>query len=500
MSDFSLTVTVTTEEDGTSATSTAILNVDVTEDASAVVETDPTEGDDNLIGTSGDDTIDGLGGSDMIYGGEGEDTLAGGPGSDYLSGGDDDDELIYSADGTMTSGDAALNVDTGEVVDLDGYNASEDVFDGGAGADVLSLSVGNDAIFLDDRYSVFPDGEGARIINVETINAGAGNDLVNLTSDIYGYGDVTINGEDGDDVIWAAAGSDILSGGDGNDMLYGGAGDDYLSGGAGDDILMGGTGSNTLDGGSGTDTVDYSATGVSVKVSLKDDYGEDDDGSSFYDDLSNIENVTGSAFDDNIKGDTGDNTLIGGAGDDELKGESGADMLFGGDGADTVRGGSGADQLYGGAGNDTLKGDGGSDFIYGGEGDDTIDGGGGNDYIVGGAGADTLKGGKGDDTFRFESLDDLGDTITDYKAGDDELSFDSDAFNVSFDATTGMLDASEFEEIDSSAGETASGDAAFVFDTSTDELYYDQSGSGQGYTLVVNVEDGNIDASEIKIE
>ena len=156
--------------------------------------------------------------------------------------------------------------------------------------------------------------------------------------------------------------------------------------------------------------------------------------------------------------------------------------------------------MYGGAGNDTIRGDSGDDFIYGGAGDDNINGGDGNDYIVGGSGADTLKGGKGDDTFRFESLDDLGDTITDYKAGDDELSFDSDAFNVSFDASTGMLDASEFEEIDSSAGETASGDAAFVFDTSTDELYYDQSGSGQGYSLVANIEDGDIDANEIKIE
>ena len=147
-----------------------------------------------------------------------------------------------------------------------------------------------------------------------------------------------------------------------------------------------------------------------------------------------------------------------------------------------------------------MKGGGGDDFIYGGSGDDSIDGGGGNDFIVGGEGADVLKGGKGDDTFRFESLDELGDTITDYKASDDELSFDSDAFNVSFDAETGMLDAAEFEEIDSSSGESASGDAAFVFDTATDELYYDQSGNGQGYTLVVNVEDGEIDASEIKIE
>ena len=370
-------------------------------------------------------------------------------------------------------------------------NASLDVFDGGAGNDVVSLTVGDDAIFLDDRYSVFPDGEGPRIANIETINAGAGNDIVDLTSDIYGYGDVTLNGEAGNDTLWAGAGDDVLDGGSGDDNLFGGAGDDVLSG---------GTGSNTLDGGDGIDTADYSAVGVAMDIDLRDDEALSIGDSSVSDDLSNIENVVGTSLDDTIRGDSGANTLWGGDGDDTLKGGSGADILYGGDGDDTLKGGSGADILYGGAGDDTLEGGRGDDYIYGGDRNDTISGGSGDDIIVGGAGDDTMSGGKGDDTFQFESLDDLGNnTITDFDGGHDMLAFDGDAFVVDHDATSGAIDSSEFEIIDSSAGEAASGNAAFVFDSATEDLFFDVSGAGSGYTLVANIEDGDIDVTDIKI-
>ncbi len=75
--------------------------------------------------------------------------------------------------------------------------------------------------------------------------------------------DESINGTDGDNIIYGGSGDDTISGNGGNDIIYGGSGDDYLNGGSGDDYLNGGSGDdrlraengeNTLRGGSGSDT------------------------------------------------------------------------------------------------------------------------------------------------------------------------------------------------------------------------------------------------------
>jgi serralysin len=76
-----------------------------------------------------------------------------------------------------------------------------------------------------------------------------------------------------------------------------------------------------------------------------------------------IENGTGSAFADTIRGNELSNVL---------NGQDGNDQLFGNEGDDSLTGGNGDDTLDGGAGNDTL-----------------IDGGGGNNTLKGGAGFDT---------------------------------------------------------------------------------------------------------------
>ena len=67
---------------------------------------------------------------------------------------------------------------------------------------------------------------------------------------------LTINALAGDDVVDASglAANSIeltLDGGDGNDVLVGGAGDDKLFGREGDDVLRGGPGQDALDGGPG---------------------------------------------------------------------------------------------------------------------------------------------------------------------------------------------------------------------------------------------------------
>jgi hypothetical protein len=114
----------------------------------------------------------------------------------------------------------------------------------------LNLTTGNDAFFIDDVYSnhhrdltLTSTTQGidsiARIVNLEVINAGAGNDIVDLTSSNFVLTTgVTINGEDGNDVLWGSNGDDIINGGNGDDVIFGGAGSDTLTGGAGSDIFQ----------------------------------------------------------------------------------------------------------------------------------------------------------------------------------------------------------------------------------------------------------------------
>ena len=84
------------------------------------------------------------------------------------------------------------------------------------------------------------------------------------------------------------------------------------------------------------------------------------------DTLSGIEHVSGSAYNDTLRGDPFT-----------------------------------ANQLFGMGGNDLLIGQGGHDFMLGGDGDDTIYGGTGRDVIRGNAGADLLDGGSEDDWVQY---------------------------------------------------------------------------------------------------
>jgi Ca2+-binding RTX toxin-like protein len=100
------------------------------------------------------------------------------------------------------------------------------------------------------------------------------------------------------------------------------------------------------------------------------------------------------------------------------------DTLYGQAGDDTITGGPQNDGIYGGSGGDTISGNNQNDDIYGGSGNDIIGGNDGDDVIIGGYGADTLTGGGGNDTFKFLSLRDTNDIITDFNdAGDDTFDF-----------------------------------------------------------------------------
>ena len=118
---------------------------------------------------------------------------------------------------------------------------------------VINGSVGNDLVNLNNTAT--PTGLGSI-----TVNANDGDDIVTTLAGLPTG--VSFNGGDGHDFLSAAGvtGSANLSGGSGNDTLIGGSGGDGLVGGAGEDILDGRGGSNSLNGGADNDTILVSGT------------------------------------------------------------------------------------------------------------------------------------------------------------------------------------------------------------------------------------------------
>jgi len=185
-----------------------------------------------LVGTENNDYVTTLKGADLVYTSLGNDVI----------------NLI--ADSTWGSGYVAKNIETHQKIDIDGFNRFNDIVNSGDDTDILNLTNGNDAFFIDDVYSnhhrdalltnTVQGGDSiARISNLEVVNAGSGNDVVDLTSSNFVLTTgVTINGEAGNDVLWGSNGNDIIDGGTGDDSIFGGTGSDTLTGGTGSDIFQ----------------------------------------------------------------------------------------------------------------------------------------------------------------------------------------------------------------------------------------------------------------------
>ena len=211
-------------------------------------------GNDTLAGGAGNDVIDGGDGDDTIEGGDGDDTLDGGIGINYSNGGSGNDTIILEGNGTFSSDlvarniSSSLQIGTNERINLTGKTRFEDVMDGGADIDTVELTHASDAFFLHDSFSSFhsslelindfDDGAGtARIENIENINAGGGDDIIDLTSPDYSLSgqNITVEGGEGNDTLWGSDANETLHGGDGNDEIFGGAGMNELIGGSGAD-------------------------------------------------------------------------------------------------------------------------------------------------------------------------------------------------------------------------------------------------------------------------
>ena len=201
--------------------------------------------------------------------------------------------------------------------------AERELFDGGAGNDLVDYSASPEGVTarLWDRESDFGHAAGDKLENIEGIRGSAFKDVL----------------------VGSNVSDDALLGGAGDDLLYGLAGRDALSGEAGNDRLLGGQDPDVLDGGAGVDTVLYTGSPYGVTVRLWNGTGQH--GHAEGDVLRGIEAATGSAHRDVLVGtNTGGETLNGADGEDFLYGLAGADLLIGarGDG-DMLTGGAGAD-------------------------------------------------------------------------------------------------------------------------------------------------------------
>jgi Ca2+-binding RTX toxin-like protein len=178
------------------------------------------------------------------------DEIIGVSSASFIEGKSGNDFITLVAGGIWSANYLAQNVNgTNQKISLEGLNQFSDVIDGGADTDSLNLTAGDDAFFVDDVYSathssltLSSTAQGinstARVFNLETINAGTGNDIIDLSSVNYVVDDVTVNAGAGDDTIWSSNGDDTLNGDAGNDTLFGGSGSDVLTGGTEADVFQ----------------------------------------------------------------------------------------------------------------------------------------------------------------------------------------------------------------------------------------------------------------------
>ncbi|MDF2621199.1 MAG: Hemolysin-type calcium-binding region [Xanthobacteraceae bacterium] len=364
------------------------------------------DGNDQLFGEAGNDVLLGGSGNDIMSGGAGDDRLDGGTGADQLEGGDGFDTADYSAGGAVGV-DLLANVASGA--------AAGDTFGSIEG---LIGSVADDILAGDNANNSFQGGGGADLIvgqggfdtsDYSTSEAGVTIQLNSSVADPQAAGTGTGGDAEGDSLISI-------------ERIIGSAFVDTLLGGELADTFVGGAGADVLNGNDGVDTAEYSTSSSAVNVTIDPaattiGTGGDAEG----DQITNIENLIGSAFNDVLRAGTGVNRLDGGAGNDVLAGGEGADTLIGGDGVDTIdysgsnaavglgltdlagqaTQGSGGhaqgdiiaqiENVIGSAFNDTLQGSASANRLEGGEGNDTLRGQGGADVLIGGLGTDTAS-------------------------------------------------------------------------------------------------------------
>lgn len=391
---------------------------------------DAGDGDDNIISLGGDDTIIAGAGDDRIEGGDGKDNVSGGAGDDYIIGGPGFLNESDTLDGG--SGDDFVKLSSGS------FGSGAPVLKGGSGTDMLELN----GLVLPGKYDL-SDGS-ARLL-------GGGS--------ISGFEIFKLGGSSGADTIITAAGNDTLDGLGGDDSLVGGAGNDSILGNIGNDTVIGGLGNDTLF------------------------------GSSFFGGESGTVNVLDGGDGDDVLWALANDDVFGGKGFDELQygtNSSGAVSIDfkkaqAGTGPVEI---TGVERVVGTNFDDTFSGTRGGLDMRGGFGADTITGLNGDDTIEGGVGADRIKLGGGADTLVFFSLGDrtTSDVILDFKKGEDIIQLD--AFSRIIPAGVMGEEYLIRGEFDGLPTATAA-HATWFYEKSSGELYLDWDGTGSTYQTIL---------------
>ena len=111
------------------------------------------------------------------------------------------------------------------------YNTT--TYEGLTAFDTITGTPSGDYLFISDPFFVAEQ----TICNVEQFLAGSAGDFAHLANLYINTVDMTLQGSNANDILWANSGNDFLDGGNGNDTLDGGPGNDTIFGGNGSDII-----------------------------------------------------------------------------------------------------------------------------------------------------------------------------------------------------------------------------------------------------------------------
>ncbi len=354
--------------------------------------------------------IDAGAGDDVINGGSGNDIIIGGLGADTMNGGFGNDTASYQ---NATTDIVAKLSPSGLVTETNTAEAAGDTYEN---IENLTGSDHNDTLIGNSYINILNGGKGDDILigmsGSDTLIGGDGSDTASYKYSASVSASLTANKAltaEGTDTL---VGIENLTGSSGNDTLEGNSAANILDGGAGgNDTVTFASGSSYVVA-SLTDLTTFNANGPAITIT----------GDAIGDTYRSIDNLTGTAFNDNLIGDTNVNILTGGAGDDSLEGVGGADQLVGGLGSDTASYAhatsavtadlsglyyqntgtnlqvgdafgdtySSIENITGSSSNDTLIGDANANTLNGGLGDDNLEGLGSGDAFIGGGGNDTV--------------------------------------------------------------------------------------------------------------
>ena len=276
-------------DDQFSATGNLAALINITVDGGANNDTlRGSNGADVILGGDGIDFVDGNQGNDVALLGAGDDAFQWDPGdgSDVVEGQAGLDQLVFNGSGANENMDVSANggrvrlfrdvanitMDLNDVETIDAKTfggADNVVVNDLSGTDVTDVKAGLAAVGgADDAQadtvvanatnggdvvSVFGSGTSLQASGLPatvsvsgasqaadrlTVNALAGDDVIDASGVLAGTARLTLDGGADDDVLIGGAGGDVLLGGDGDDVIIGGPGSDTIDGGPGDNVVI----------------------------------------------------------------------------------------------------------------------------------------------------------------------------------------------------------------------------------------------------------------------